>query len=346
MKAKSVWILIAGVTCGIAVTSAWNVWGERSEHEHKKPAEKTFQSSDETALTLDEAAVRMGGIVAVPLQLIIHRREVQALGVVLSTQEFNDLRNNHAAAKAQAEAAQATAISSRKEYERLKALNADDRNASDKAVQTAEALWRSDEAREKAAIEALHTVEQNAKQQWGVPFARAIANNAPLFRRIAMQQDVLVQVTLLGSYLASPPHAIRLQSPKGEFVDAVLISPSPRTDPRFQGESFFYVAPAQNTGLVPGMNLSAYLPVGVEEQGYLVPETAVVWWQGKAWVYVQQDKEHYIKQELPASSSADEGWFAPKQFAEGKPVVVTGAQLLLSEELRPRSTSSGEEDND
>jgi hypothetical protein len=344
MKMKSVWIMMTGVISGIVIASAWNVWGE--EPENKKPAKTASQPAAETAHTLDEAAIRMGGIVAAPLKSISHRQVVQALGVVLSIQELNDLHNNYAAVKAQAEVAQTTANASRKEYERLKTLNADNRNVSDKAVQAAETVWRSDESREKAAVEALHTVEQNAKQQWGITLAKAIVSNAPLFRRVSEQQDVLVQVTLSGAYLASPPHAIRLQSPMGEFVEAVLISPSPRTDQRFQGESLFYSAPAQKTGLVPGMSLSAYLPVGPEEQGYLVPETAVVWWQAKAWVYFEESKGHYVKQELPTVGSVNDGWFVPKRFAEGKPVVVTGAQLLLSEELRAHTTASAGEDND
>ena len=344
MNAKSVWILITGVIGGLVIAFAWNVWGESREREHEKPTETKSQPSAETALS--EAAVRMGGIVAAPLQPMAHRQEIQALGVALSSQEFNDLHNNHAAAKAQAEAAKATAAASRKEYERLKTLNADDRNASDKAVQTAEALWHSDNAREKAAIEALETIEQNAKQQWGNVIASAIVNKTPLFSRVAAQQDVLVQVTLLGSYLASPPQAIRLQSPRGGFVETILVSPSPRTDPRFQGESFFYSARALKSGLVSGMNLSAYLPVGSAEEGYLVPETAVVWWQGKAWVYLQEDKGRYVKQELPTASPVNDGWFVSKRFAVDKSVVVTGAQLLLSEELRPHSTAGAEEDND
>lgn len=345
MKAKPVWILITGVIVGLVIAFAWNVWGDRHETEHEKPAETNSQPSAET--TLSEAATRMGGIVAAPLQPMAHRQEIQALGVVLSSQEFNDLHNNRAAAKAQAEAAQATADASRKEYARLKALNAAERNVSDKALQTAEAMWRSDEARQKVAAEALQTIEQNARQQWSPRLADAIMNSTLLFRRLAAQQDVLVQVTLSGAYLSSLPQTIQLQSPGGGFVEAGLISLAPRTDPRFQGQSLLYFVPAKKSGLVPGMSVSAHLPAGPEEHGYLVPETAVVWWQGKAWVYLEESKGHYVKQELPASGSVTEGWFVPKQFTKGKPVVVTGAQLLLSEELRPRSKANGEqEDND
>ena len=346
MKTKSVWILTTGIIGGIAISFAWNVWAEHEKREHEQPAKMESGPPAKAALTLDEDAVQMGGIVAAPLQPMSHRQEIQALGVVLSSLELNDLHNAHAAAKAQAEAASATADASGKEYARLKALNADERNVSDKTLQTAEALFRSDEAHQGTSVEALLTVEQNARQQWGPRLADAIVNNTALFRRLATQQDVLVQVTLSGTYLSLPPQTIRLQSPGGGFAEATLISSAPRTDPRFQGQSFFYSASAKKTGLVPGMNLSAYLPAGPEEQGYLLPEASVVWWQGKAWAYLEENKGQYMKRELPASGSIANGWFVPKEFVEGKPVVVTGAQLLLSNELRPRSSSGGEEDND
>lgn len=346
MKTKSVWILTAGIIGGIAISIAWNVWAEHEKREHEQPAKTAAEPSAKAALTLDEAAVRMGGIVAAPLQPVSHRQEIQALGVVLPSLELNDLHNAHAAAKAQAESAQATVEASGKEYARLKALNADDRNVSDKALQTAEALFRSDEAHQRTSAEALLAVEQKARQQWGPRLADAIVNNTSLFRRLATQQDVLVQVTLSGTYLSSQPQTIRLQSPGGGFAEATLISLAPRTDPRFQGQSFFYAAPAQKTGLIPGMNLSAYLPAGPEEQGYLVPEASVVWWQGKAWVYLEENRGQYVKRELPASGSIAGGWFVSEQFADGRPVVVTGAELLLSDELRPTSSSGGEEDND
>jgi hypothetical protein len=346
MKTKSLWILTAGIVGGIAISSAWNVWAGHEKRDHEQPAKMTSEPSAKAAVTLDDAAVRMGGIVAAPLQPVSHRQAIQALAVVLSSLELNDLHNAHAAAKAQVEAAQATAEASGKEYARLKALNANDRNVSDKALQTAEALFRSDKARQKTSVEALRTVEQKVRQQWGPRLADAIVNNTLLFRRLAAQQDVLVQITLSGVYLSSPPPTIRLQSPGDGFAEATLISLAPRTDPRFQGQSFFYSASVQNTGLVPGMNLSAYLPTGPEEQGYLVPEASVVWSQGKAWVYLEESKGHYVKRELPASGSVTDGWFVPEQFTEGKLAVVTGAELLLSDELRPTSSSGGEEDND
>lgn len=350
MNAKHILIFIAGIAGGIAGLSAWSIIGEHGEHAEKNrsteaPAQPAAEAK-EAAVTLGESAVRTGGIVAKPLQTVFHRQETEAIGVVLPIQELNDLRNNHAAAMTQAEATQATLNVSRKEFDRMKTLYADDHNVSEKAVQLAEATWHSDEARVKATQAALRTIEQNARQQWGSILAESVMNDTSLFKRLAAQQDVLIQLTLPSGNKISPiPQTIRLQLPDGNFAQASLISTSPRVDLRFQGRSYFYAAPVQKTGLAPGMNIPAYLPTGPQEQGIFIPSTAVVWWQGKAWIYLQEDKGRYVRTEIATTSSMTDGWFSANDELSDKPVVVTGAQLLLSAEFRPQG-GEGEEGND
>lgn len=350
MNAKHILIFIAGIAGGIAGLSAWSIIGEHGEHAEKsRTAETSTQPAAEAkdaAVTLGESAVRTGGIVARALQTVSHRQETEALGVVLPIQELNDLRNNHAAAQAQVEATLAALNVSRKEFDRLKTLYADDHNVSEKAVQLAEATWHSDAARVNAAQAALLTIEQNAQQQWGATLAESVMDDSALFKRLAAQQDVLIQLTLpLGNKISPTPQTIRLQLPDGNFAQASLISPSPRVDQRFQGRSYFYSAPAHKTGLAPGMNIPAYLPTGPQEQGVLIPSTAVVWWQGKAWIYVQEDKGRYVRTEISTTSAMNDGWFAANDELSDKPIVVTGAQLLLSAEFRPQG-GGGEEGDD
>ena len=83
-----------------------------------------------------------------------------------------DLRKSIATAKADVDKAQANLEASRKEYERLKALHADNRNISDKALQAAAAAWHADEANLRAAQEALRSSKVTARQRWGNVLAR------------------------------------------------------------------------------------------------------------------------------------------------------------------------------
>lgn len=350
MNAKHILIFIAGIAGGIAGLSAWSIIGEHGEHAEKNRSSETSAQpaadAKDSAVTLGESAVRTGGIVAKPLQSISHRQEAEALGVVLAIQELNDLRNNHAAVMTQVEAALAALNVSRNELDRLKTLYADDHNVSEKVVQIAEATWHSDEAKVNASQAALRAIEQNARQQWGSILAESVMHDSALFKRLAAQQDVLIQLTLpLGNKISPIPQNIRLQLADGNFAQAYLISASPRVDLRFQGRSYFYSAPAQKTGLAPGMNIPAYLPIGPQEQGIFIPSAAVVWWQGKAWIYVQEDKGRYVRTEISTTSSMTDGWFAANDELAEKPVVVTGAQLLLSAEFRPQG-GGGDEGND
>ena len=325
----------------IVVVLALAVWGffegrkelamER-ERPVKAPLRVVTEQGERMVVLDDKARARAGLGVAAPIEGS-HRVQVQGFGTVLGLQELVDLRNNYAAARAQADKARVTLSASSREYQRLKLLHSDDRAISDKALQAAEATWRSDEATARAAEQAVNAVEQNARQQWGPTLTRAAVNGAPMFQRLAQQQASLVQVTLpAGTRLSAAPASARLQLPDGTTATASLVSIAPRTDPRLQGQSFYYTA--LGTALFPGMTVSASLASGPETDGLKVPTDAALWWQGRAWVYAQQTQDHFLRLALPTDSPADDGWFVGRDFAGGKPLVIRGAQMLLSEELR------------
>lgn len=65
----------------------------------------------------------------------------------------------------------------------------------------------------------------------------------------------------------------------------------------------------------------------------IVPESAVVWQDGRAWVYMQQDEEHFLRRAVALEVGREDGWSVHGLRADAR-VVVTGAQQLLSEEQR------------
>ncbi|MDE2030096.1 MAG: hypothetical protein KGI97_05985 [Alphaproteobacteria bacterium] len=58
-------------------------------------------------------------------------------------------------------------------------------------------------------------------------------------------------------------------------------------------------------------------------EGEKIPASAIVWWDGKAFVYVQKSPDIFIRLAVDPQGSP------PPQ-----PIVTVGVQLLLSEELR------------
>ncbi|GAB3502593.1 hypothetical protein GCM10027399_31050 [Curvibacter fontanus] len=328
-----------GVGIAVAVLAVWGFIEGRKEfaleQERERPVQvpsRVVAHADGTAVVFDADTQKRADIAVEPVQKTTRRGEIEALAMVLPAQELIDLRNTHIAAQTQADKSQAALQASRREYERVKALHGEEQNLSLKTLETAEAAWRADEAVARGAEEALDAVGRGARQKWGGVLASAISGNAPLFRRLAEQQEVLLRVaTPSGTGVTKAPATVRVAANDGSFRTARLISPSPQADPRIQGTTFFYAAPAD--GLLPGTTLTAYLPTGAEQSGGIVPAAAVVWWQGKAWIYQRSAPDRFVRKELPAATPVEQGWFAPGML-KGTELVVRGAQMLLSEELR------------
>lgn len=325
----------------VAIIAALAIWGfiegrkERTmEQERERPVKvpsRVVSQEEGTAVVFDEDTQKRADIAITPVRQTTRRGEIEALATVLTLQELIDLRNSYVMTKSQLDRASAAAEASRREYDRIKALHDDDRNASDRMLEAAQAVRESDEAAPRAAKEALETVERGARQKWGATLASAVVNDAPLFRRLAEQREVLLRVAVpAGTGITTTPANVRIDAGDGAIRSGKLISPSPTADPRIQGPTFFYVAPID--GLLPGTTLTTYLSTANEQTGSIVPNDAVVWWQGKAWFYVQSAPDRFVRRELAGAMPVEQGWFVPGLEAVG--VVVRGAQTLLSEELR------------
>ncbi|HQT26258.1 MAG: efflux RND transporter periplasmic adaptor subunit [Burkholderiales bacterium] len=291
---------------------------------------------------LDQAALLRSGIQAAPLSRATHQQTIQAYGVVLSAQSLLDLRNRVVMSRSQMDKARATQEISRQEYLRIKSLHDDGRNVSDKALQAAEGAWRIDQASSNAAGEALDAVISDARLQWGNAIVRAVLDNAPLFRQLVDGREALIQITALsGVTIPEAPPTAEIQANGKRVVKASLVSPSPKTDPKFQGLSFFFHAPS--SGLLPGMTVTASLPVGLPKGGVVIPASAVVSKQGSAWVYVPQEPGSFVRRKLLTDTPVAGGWFASRGFEPDEMVVTTGAQQLLSQEFHARIQSGDDE---
>ena len=332
------------ITAAVSLIAIYFLSGQKgfADEEDKEPAAGTqsrlITENGETIIVLNKETQEKSGITSAFPASASHQKKLKAYVTVLNLQDLIELHNRYSAAKAEAEKAEANLDASRKNYERLKGLNGLNRNISDKVFQEAEAAWRSDEANNRSAQANLSVQEYSARQQWGNVLAKSAFEKTPAFERlIKLLQDKLLLITLPpGVRIESAPQTISVQISEGELIQANLISPSPRTDPHIQGISFYYVAQEKNvgTGMSPGMNLIAYMPEGKILTGVIVPSNAVIWWQGKAWIYVQSKPDNFIRRNLPTDMPVKEGWFVSDNLLSGNKVVENGAQLLLSEEFR------------
>jgi hypothetical protein len=369
------WVLLVFIA-SCAALLAWYFWAGRKEPVPERKAEEPANAPSrvsvqqgETVITLDQATQTRSGIVVSSITQGTYQEELQAYGTILDLQNIAtfhknlldsrknvaDLNNSYATATALVEKSKVSAEASRKEYERLKTLYEDNRNISEKTLQAGEVAWRSDEANTQAALqglrasqEALRTGEQSLdifqntiRQQWGSVIAEWILQGSSAFERLSQGMDFLIQVTLpSGISISSAPKSVRIQTNAGRTLSANLVSSSPRSDPRIQGMSFFYLAPSQ-PDILPGMNVLAYIPAGQMLRGLLVPASAIVWWQGKTWAYIQKDSNQFVRRQVITEFPVSEGWFVRRGLSKNDRIVTRGAELILSQEFSSQIETGG-----
>lgn len=300
-----------------------------------------------TIVTLPQAAQEQSGIATVKLTESRHISALSTYGTVVNIDSLIEQRNRYLTAKAEAGVARASLSNTQQEFNRLSILNQDNRNVSDRAVASAEAMLKADQARLNAAESIAKNMRDSMGQQWGEALASQATQTSEnsTFSRIMQYRDVLIQVTL--PFGTPPPRAGSsiLVSPAGKaekIVSAQFVSASPQTDAAIQGETFYYRAPADV--LRVGMRVSIKMNGNNESvQGVIVPRNAIVWYGGQAWVYRKSENNRFMRILVNTENEADDGWFNITGLKAGDEVVATGAQLLLSEEFKYQITNENDD---
>ena len=213
------------------------------------------------SLSFDASAQKANGIFTTVLSLARQQKENQATGVVVQLQPLLDLKAGFNAPATSLIRARANARASQAEYERLRQLNQDGKNASDKAVEAARAAAQSDAALVENARQTITVLKGGALLHWGPVVAGWLEGHSPQLDALLMQRRFLLQVTATAAIrFSAPKHAI-VQFADGTHAQAGFISLLPQLDPRLQTPSLLYEI-AAHPGLVPGINLSVFLPSG------------------------------------------------------------------------------------
>ncbi len=84
--------------------------------------------------------------------------------------------------------------------------------------------------------------------------------------------------------------------------------------------------------LLPGVGLVARLATGGEEEGFVLPASAVVRSAGQPWVYELDEPESFHRRAVTLDRPSPDGWLVTGDWPRS--VVTSGAQSLLSEELK------------
>ncbi|MBW4039444.1 MAG: hypothetical protein HIU91_11335 [Acidobacteria bacterium] len=333
-------VLFALLALGIAGGLVWGFMAGRGEQAAEAQRESPVKApprvsteAGETVLTFDASAQRANGIVTKALLPTTQRAQGQATGVVVQLQPLLNLKASYNTPATELIRAQANARASSAEFKRLQLLNQDDKTASDKAVEAARAAAESDAALVQSAQQTIALLKGTTVLHWGPVVAGWIESNSPQLDALLMQRMFLLQVTstTAGPFVA--PREATVKFADGAHATARFVSVLPQLDPRLQQPSLLYLI-APHSGLVPGINVSVFLPAGQEQKGVVVPSSAVVWSQGTPWCYVEKSPNKFVRTPVATTEPNAQGWFVTTGISPGTRVVIVGAQTLLSEEFR------------
>lgn len=315
---KVVFGIIAGLALGAGAT--WvalprAATAEPAKAEAAAPAEKP----KENPLHLNAAKRAATGVTLAKPTSATLAPEVNAFGRVLDPSPLIAL-------VAEFETAQAALVASEKDAARVQQLFDAGTNASAQVLEAAAATA----ARDRAAVA---SARARLIAGWGRRLAGATA-----LKSIVTEFEsgaALVRIDVLPGDL---PAADLKKAAVGlvggtEMVDADILGAAPVADSQLQGASF--LAFVRGRTLPIGATLRATLAgPGAPEKTLVVPRSAVVYYQGSAWIYVLGEEDTFERKIVTLGRTAGDGVVIASGVEEGDQVVTTGAAQLLSAELQ------------
>jgi len=209
-------------------------------------------------------------------------------------------------------------------------------NTSRKLAETAQAQFRADEIK-------ADSLRRRALIEWGTLLPLDPAQRREFVEHLVHGEAALVRVDILpGDALTARPSSARLLvlGREEQSVDTPSITPAADVDAKTQAQGFVLRVDQPPFPLRPGMALTAWLELPEKPRaGFAIPRSAVLRHDGRAWVYVQEEEEKFVRQPVTLDTplEGDKGWFITAEGGGIKAddlLVVTGAQSLLSEELK------------
>ncbi|MDE1964620.1 MAG: hypothetical protein KGI42_12040 [Xanthomonadaceae bacterium] len=249
--------------------------------------------------------------------------------------------------RAQVRADAAAARAADAEAHRLQALlpkgyvSRRDVQSAEAAAAAARATGTADRARHAAA-------QADARARWGETLAALAMQGPAALAPFADGQAALVELAWPGSGVAQPPATVALLDPPAAPVTARLLGAAPMTDAVVQGASYFYRADDARA-LRSGQRLAVGVAADAAGHAVQVPLAAVIWYAGQPWVYAEASPGRFHRVPLGDGGRSGSAWVVDGALRPGERVVVRGAELLLTQELKPppgAAPAGGDDDDD
>lgn len=329
----------AVLVLGLAGAIAWGFLRGRREAAREARSERPVRAAasvlrrdGRTFVVLDSAVRRAVGIRLAAADTAREAPELPAYGRAVELGPLTDARDRYAGAAADSRRAAADLQVSRAEYRRVEALHADGQIVPERRLEQARAAFRADQAAAMAAARKERSARAEALEEFGPVLGRWLIGGSGMLDSLLAMRRVLLKVTLPPPLeVASAPDSAAVLLPSGDTVRARFLSEAPRTDPRIQGQSLFYLAPT-----APGFRVGATVevrlrPAGRPSGAALVPPSAVILYEGRPWVYAEGPEDQFGRRPVALLGRTGPDYVATG-VRPGTVLVTRGAALVLSQE--------------
>ena len=328
-RVRTAIVLVVAAAAVVAAVIRFSNARADDEDEEQRIISRTAQVSRDAAgdvvVAVKPAAQKEIGLRVETLPPVVWAVEAEAYGFVLDPAPLSRLNSSLMSTQAALDA-------SRAQYRRSRRLFGERKNVSLRELQSARAAYLNDEARAEA-------LEQQLLDSWGneiahaEPRARADLVSALIGRRAALARVTLPSGVMLND--STRQADVLVLGHEQQPLRARAVYDAPMVNRRRQGQTFFLLIGTRQFPVRPGTAVSARLPeVGKPVQGVMIPRSAVVRYAGSQWIYQEAGSGRFVRREIVPAESTAEGYFVTQGVAPEMRVIVSGAQALLSEELK------------
>lgn len=358
-------LIIIGLQAFLIILLFWilmfNSKDEFEDYQSKQEEEIESPSRVSTieginTVTLPLATQINSGIQTAKVLSTSFQGEIKSFGNVVAIDQLIDGKATYLNLQSNLNLARVGSLQKNQQYQRLKTLNADDKNVSDLALQEALAALQADTANITAIGLQLKNLQTNLQLRWGKALAKiAFSENVPPhLANLLNKNNVLIQISLPLNTAPPAQDSIVNITPLTESsapIQATYVSPAATSDSNGFGNTFYYSAPADSLRIGMRVNVEVRAHADDTRNGAIIPSNAVVWYAGKPWAYFKEPQITHEKQSAQAKKTVknqsslfvrkpistdieiNAGWFNQGIEPETE-IVVSGAQLLLSEEFK------------
>ncbi|MDO9424935.1 MAG: hypothetical protein Q7T40_12200 [Methylobacter sp.] len=314
-----------------------------------KPVVKRPGSAGSGTIFLSDKTQSLSGLQTITLSPVSHHAEFIAYGRAVNLQPLIELRHRYLLALTERGGATARFKQTEQNIKRQQDLYREGAT-SKRNMQVQQAQWQSDKAQVDASGVQSEAILDEARLNWGGKLTEwALSTDSDKLSAFLSGKQTLLQITLpVNKQLASDIQSIYVEASgnRSAASKAELISVAPQTDATAQGESYFFQTDGrrdcsrQSCGIHTnpirtGMRVAAWIPEQAENRsGVVIPKSALVWHLDQAFVYIKTAEQQFSRRAVDQYSATTGGYFVGTGINAGEQLVVTGGQMLLSEEFR------------